>query len=258
MDTHFTSRSHFTVPGYDTCLTNHPADKAHGGTAILIKSHIAYVELPNYATPELQATLINAQGPHRNVTIASTYCPPRYNLKSISFKTFFLSFGKCFVVGGDFNSKHSLWGSRLDTTKGRELATGIHKHNYAILSTGTPTYWPIDQHKIPELLDFFIISGLSTAYADIKPSYDLSSNHSPIITTLSTTIYHTKQLARLHNSRTNWDTYKAGVRSLLNVNWKLKPHADIEAAVAHFINYLRQAAIEVTRKRQSSRNNCNF
>ena len=75
-ETHFTSRSHFTVPGYDTCLTNHPADKAHGGTAILIKSHIAYVELPNYATPELQATLINAQGPHRNVTIASTYCPP--------------------------------------------------------------------------------------------------------------------------------------------------------------------------------------
>ena len=149
-------------------------------------------------------------------------------------------------MGGDFNSKHSLWGSRLDTTKGRELATVIRKHNYAILSTGTPTYSSTDPHKIPDLLDFFIISGLSTAYADIKHSYDLSSDHSPIITTLSTTIYHNKPPARLHNSRTNWDTYKAGVRSLLNVNWKLKSHADIEAAVTHFTNSLRQAAIEVT------------
>ena len=145
-ETHFTSRSHFTVPGYDTCLTNHPADKAHGGTAILIKSHIAYAELPRYATPKLQATIINVQGPHRSITIASTYCPPRYNLKAISFETFFLSLGKCFVVGGDFNNKHSLWGSRLDSTKGRELATVIRKHNYAILSTGTPTYWPTDPH----------------------------------------------------------------------------------------------------------------
>jgi len=138
-ETHFTSRFLFTVPGYDTCLTNHPTDKAHGGTAILIKSRMAYAELPGFATPELQATIIKVQGPHRSVTIASTYCPPRYNLKAISFETFFLSLGSCFVVCGDFNSKHSLWGLRLDTTKGRELATVIREHNYAVLSTGTPT-----------------------------------------------------------------------------------------------------------------------
>jgi hypothetical protein len=116
-ETHFTSRSHFTLPEYVTCVTNHPADKAHGGTTILIKSHIAYAELPTYATPALQATLINVQGPHMSVTIAATYCQPRYILKPISFEKFFLYLGKCFVVGGDFNSKHSLWGVRLDTTK---------------------------------------------------------------------------------------------------------------------------------------------
>jgi hypothetical protein len=157
-ETHFTSRSHFTVPEYDTCLTNHPADKAHGGTAILINSHIAYAELPHFATPEIQAKIINVQGPHRNVTIASTYCPPRYNLKAISFENFFLSLGKCFIVCGDFNSKHSLWGSRLDSNKGRELASIIRKHNYAVLSTGTPKYWPTHPQKIPDLLVFFIIS----------------------------------------------------------------------------------------------------
>jgi len=122
-------------------------------------------------------------------------------------------------------------------------ATVIRKHDYAVLSTGTPTYWPTDPHKIPDLLDFFIISGLSTSYADIQPSYDLSSDHSPIITTLGTTIYHSKPQARLHNSRTNWDTYKTEIRSLFNVQWKLKSQEDIDTAITHFTKSLRQAAI---------------
>jgi len=207
-ETHFTSRSHFKISGYDTCVTNLPADRAHGGTAILIKSQIPYAELPGYASPELQATIINVQGSHRSITLASTYCPPKYNLKAPFFEKYFLSLGTCFIAGGDFNSKHSLWGSRLVTTKGKELASVIRKHNYAVLSTGSPTYWPSDPLKIPDLLDFFITHGLSTTYADIKPSYDLSSDHSPIITTLSTTIWHSKPPTRLHNSSTNWDITK--------------------------------------------------
>jgi hypothetical protein len=31
--------------------------------------------------PELQASIIQVQGPHRNITIAATYWPPRHNLK---------------------------------------------------------------------------------------------------------------------------------------------------------------------------------
>jgi hypothetical protein len=245
-ENHFTSKSHFTIPGYVTCTTNPPADKDHGGTAILIKRSIAYTELPRYAKPELQASIINVQGPHRTIIIAATYCIPRYNLKVSSFETFFLSLEKRFVVGREINSKHSLWGSRLDTTKGRELATVIQKRNCAIMTTGTLTYWLTDTHKFPDLLDFFIISGLFTTYADIQPSYDLPSDHSPIITTLSTIAYQNKPTARLHNSRTNWDTYKAKVCNLLNENWKLKSHEDIDAAVIQYTNALSKAAIEAT------------
>jgi len=85
-ETHFTSRSHFKISGYNTCVTNHPADRAHGGTAILIKSQIPYAVLPGYASPELHATIINVRGPHRSITLASTYCPPKYNLKAPLFE----------------------------------------------------------------------------------------------------------------------------------------------------------------------------
>jgi len=48
-ETHFTNKSHFSIAGYNICLTNHPDDKAHEGTAILIKSQIAYAEQLCYA-----------------------------------------------------------------------------------------------------------------------------------------------------------------------------------------------------------------
>jgi hypothetical protein len=56
-ETHFTSKSHFTIPKYQVCYTNHPDGTAHGGTAILVKSTIAYYEQLPHAEAELQATI---------------------------------------------------------------------------------------------------------------------------------------------------------------------------------------------------------
>jgi len=172
--------------------------------------------------PELQATIIQVQGPHRNIKIASTYCPPRHNLKVTHFDYFFQTLGSCFIVGSDFNSKHTLWGSRLITFKGCELATLIQTRNYSVLSIGTPTYWPTERRKIPDLLDFFILSGFSPSYADIQPSYDLSSYHTPIITTFSTILITKRPTPRLHNSRTDWHRYKSEISNQVNDEWKLK------------------------------------
>jgi hypothetical protein len=155
--------------------------------AILIRSTITYSKQIQYATPELQATIKQVKGEQRSVTIASVYCPPKYNLKAPQFNSFFQKLGPCFVARGNYNCKQALWGSRLVTTKERELASLIRTHNYSFLSTGTPTYWPTDPNKLPYLLDFFIISKNSPFNTEIQPSYDLSSDHTPIITTISTT-----------------------------------------------------------------------
>ena len=124
-ETHLTAKSYFSIPRYSFCHTNHPDGKAHGGMAILIRSAITYSEQLQYATPELQATTIQVKGKQRPINIAAVYCPPRYNLKAPQFNYFFPTLGSCFVAGGDYNWKHTLWGSRLVTTKGRELASLI-------------------------------------------------------------------------------------------------------------------------------------
>jgi exonuclease III len=197
-ETHNTTKNHFTISGYDLCYTNHPDGTAHGGTAIIIKNTIAHYVQLKYTEPVIQATSVRVKGPLCDITIAAVYCPQRYNLKAEHFEAFFQTLGQSFLDGGDFNSKHTLWGSRLTTTKGRELAKVIQAQNNSYLS-----YWPTDANKIPDLLDFFITNGISTTYADVQASYDLTSNHTPIIVTISTTIVVRQPALRLHTSHTN-------------------------------------------------------
>jgi len=55
------------------------------------------------------------------------------------------------------------------------------EQKYLNPSTGTPTYRPTDGSKILDLLDFFVTEGISSGYTDIHPSYDLTSDHFPIM-----------------------------------------------------------------------------
>jgi hypothetical protein len=70
------------------------------------------------------------------------------------------------------------------------------------LSIGTPTYWPTNPGKVPDLLDFFITSGISKSYMKLEPNYDLSSDHTPVIATLSTTLITVPKTPKLHTAKT--------------------------------------------------------
>ena len=50
----------------------------------------------------------------------SLYSPPRHNIKEDLYKSLFNQIGERFIIGGDFNAKHTICGSRLVTPKGRE------------------------------------------------------------------------------------------------------------------------------------------
>jgi hypothetical protein len=107
--------------------------------------------------------------------------------------------GHKFVPAADYNSKHTLWGSRLITTKGREITKIIQEQKYSYISTDTPTFWPTDSNKTHDLLHFIVINGIYSEYMQVEPSYDLSSDHSPVIATVcSYAIYKTPR-SELHN-----------------------------------------------------------
>ena len=78
------------------------------------------------------------------ITIAAIYSPPRHVISSEEYEDFLLHLGPHFIVADDWNAKHTAWGSRLITPKGRNLLHFIQHNNLNYLSTGEPTYWPAD------------------------------------------------------------------------------------------------------------------
>jgi exonuclease III len=200
-ETHFTDKSRLQIPGHKVYHTNHPDNAAHAGTAIIIKSTIEHHLLNKYEKDYLQATSIRVKTLAYEITVSAVCCPPcHHSVKKEDFKDFFQHLGPKFIAGGDFNSKHTLWGSRLITNKGRELTKVLHENSYSPLSTSTPTYWPTYPGKVPDL-DFFVTSGISKSYMEIEFNLDLSSDHTPVITTISTTIMTTKKIPKLHTAK---------------------------------------------------------
>lgn len=89
------------------------------------------------------------------------------------------------IIGSDFNAKHGYWGSRVESTKGRNLHQAVINTNSNCVFGCTPIYWPTDALEIPDCIDFFITHRVLPNYLHIANISDLSFDHSPIILTLA-------------------------------------------------------------------------
>ena len=150
-ETHFTKQSFIKFRGYKIYHTTHPGNAATGGSAKIFKDNIYHNEEVKLETEDIQATALNIKTKKYNIVVASLYSPLKHNIKAERYVEIFKNIGNRFIIGGNFNAKHTHWGSRLLTTKGRELLKAINECKCEAISTGKPTYCPIDTEKIPDL-----------------------------------------------------------------------------------------------------------
>lgn len=234
------------IKGYNIYYTNHPDGTSHAGTAIIIKDNIRHHTLPNCQQVYLQATIISIddwQGPLR---VAAVYCPPRHRIDEQMFTCFFHTLGSRYVAGGDWNSKNTYWGSRLTTPRGRELKKSVDNNSLNVLTTGEPTHWPSDPNKTPDLIDFFITNGMSGLYTKVESCLDGSSDHTPVICTLSTTIILKESHEAIYNRKTDWESFKDYLDENINLHIPLKTEEDIENAAWYTTNLIQIAAWKCT------------
>ena len=241
-ETRFTAKSHFTLDKYTVYTTNHPSGNSHGGTAIIIKNNIKHYEIEKYSTDKIQATSIKVHSDKAETTMSAIYCPPRHKIGDVNFNQYFRSLGKRFLAGGDWNAKHTHWGSRLTSTRGRELKKSLDANNLLTITTGEPTHWPTDRSKLPDLIDFFIIKGLSRNYFDIKSCLDSSSGHTPVLLKMSTCVFHLIKNDCLANHKTDWNGFRDYIDNNIDLNIPLKADVDIEAATKNFTCLIQEAA----------------
>lgn len=245
-ETHLTHFNNFSMQGYTFYDTKHPDGKAHGGTGILVKNRIKHHVMEEYCKEYLHSTTICIQENGGAINVSAVYCPPRFNITETQFEEFFATLGSKFLAAGDYNAKHSFWGSRLISPKGRRLWSAITQANLDVISTGQPTYWPTDPRKIPDLIDFGITKNIRRHQISVESSFDLSSDHSPSIITLEITPSTFFTPKHLTNQHTNWLKYRKYISSHINLNIPLKSEQNINSAVLNFTQILQQAAIIAT------------
>lgn len=254
-ETHFTDKSYFRIKDYDLITANHPDNRAHAGAAVIIKSSIRYRVLESINELYLQAAGVELDYDNTKVSIYSVYFPPRHSVKCYQYENFFKKLGNKFIVSGDFNAKHTWWGSRLCNPKGRELFQCISQNHYNVLSTGSPTYWPTDINKTPDLLDFVVYYGIPPSLLHVVASEDLSSDHSPIIINFSARPCYKPEIRKLFTNRTDIKTFQEIVEGGINLNIEIKNGKQIDDVIENFTQLIHEAAdisTPETNKRPSS------
>ncbi|XP_018405166.1 PREDICTED: RNA-directed DNA polymerase from mobile element jockey-like, partial [Cyphomyrmex costatus] len=242
--THFTDKNYFKIPNYCFYDTKHPDGKAHGGTAIIIKSNFKHYENEKNIEDFLQATSITLEDTHGPLTLAAIYCPPKHSIKTENFTAYFDKCGHRFIAAGDYNAKHPWWGSRstTPTSRGRQLFAAMQSRNLFPISTGEPTYWPSDLNKTPDLLDFAVVKGICPERLIAESCLDLNSDHSPIIISFNAHILIQPKMLHLTNKKTDWAKYKELLNHNLSCNISLKTIEELEKAIDEFNLQILNAA----------------
>lgn len=241
-ETHFTKESFTRIKNYLIYHTMHPSNTARGGSAIIIKNNLKHHEEEKFASYNIQATTITIDTIKQKLTISAIYCPPRYTIQSHEYVEIFEKLNGRFIIGGDFNAKHTHWGSRLITPKGRQLYKAATGMGCEFISTGKPTYWPSDPNKTPSLIDFFVIKNISLNYLKIEEGFDMSSDHSPIYLTISDKIITKDQNPVLTNKHTDWEYFNYLLESNIRLSVPLKTTHHIEEELNDFILAIQNAA----------------
>ncbi|CAG9783481.1 unnamed protein product [Diatraea saccharalis] len=163
---------------------------------------------------------------------------------------------KCFkyrTIGESTKSaaKHPHWGSRIATTRGRQLKQAVDTNHLVTLSTSEPTHWPTDTNKLPDIIDFYICKGMSQYASKTDACLDGSSNHTSVLLTLSTTLLEYEITPKLYNKSTDWDSFREIIDRRLELKIALKTPDDIDAAATKLTNLIQVACWLTTSNRQN-------
>ena len=109
-------------------------------------------------------------------------------------------------------------------------------------SIGKPTYWPSDIRRFPDLIDFFVLKGISDNYIHVSEGIDLTSDHSPVILTISKTLIQRNELPKLTNKWTDWEGFRNDLENLVELQVPLKTPVQLEEEVDTFVTNIQQAA----------------
>lgn len=213
-ETHYARESRSYVKGYRMYHSRHPSNKARGGASIAIRECIKHSIIKVIETERFQAVIIQIESSMGPFAVGAVYAPPRHCCITANYTELFESLGPRFIIGGDWNAKNVRWASRLTNGKGICLEKAVDLIGGDFITPGKPTFYPADETKEPDLLDFFVFNNLTlnnkTVCDVLLPKKDIRpKDHVPVTPSIFATPVLIKRPPCLISAQTDWEKFRA-------------------------------------------------
>ena len=161
--------------------TYDPDVGSHGGCIIYVRQDVPCIPVNIASNLQVVAVQIDLG---RRYTLCSIYLPPNEAVAYEDLTNLLEQLPRPFLLLGDVNGRHPLWGDTVSNTKGNLFNSLIENEDIGIFNTGEPTHYHIQTGTL-SCIDLSL--GSSNCIVDFtwKTTDWFSSDHVPIILSLN-------------------------------------------------------------------------
>ena len=209
-ETYLKDSDTFTLK-YHSCYFKHFSgnDKASGGVAVIVNNSIKL-------DTTLQAVAVSISV-NKTITLCSVYLPPSSPVDIKKVEHLINQLPKPFILMGDFNSHHTLWGCIDTNDKGRIIEDFITDHDLVLLNDKSSIYLHPATGSYSSL-DLTICSPGIFPEFTWKVCDDLhGSDHFPIqVSEVGPSVQQCPQRWKLHKA--NWEQFRVQCEQSIHPN----------------------------------------
>ena len=219
-----------------TVYTSNKNNIQNGGTAIAIKNNIAHTIIDDFDT-ELLA--INVNTPEATITIGTDYLQPSTPyLDFPEYNKLFRRRNPVYFLG-DINARHNSLGHNNRNPVGTGLNTLMLRDTARHLGPHFPTFMRSNSSTTPDI----VLSNNRTFHNILlQPGPVTTSDHIPIIATITTNPIQIPIKPRPHFERANWEGYQTDLSGYSGVAPSNATPEQIDQAITDWTNEVLRAA----------------
>lgn len=206
-----TNNETIRIPQYRIHQKN-TANTHTDGTAIAVKHTIPHKIIDTFISDTLAVEINTTTG---KIIIATLYQPPaRPYIPTPDFLQLFRRNIPVYMIS-DLNANHQCLGYRRSNNTGRQIYNLIQNHIIQHIGPHFPTYTAANTRTTPDII---LTNYRTHQNTHIKPGPLTTSDHTPIILTISTSPIQIPIAKRPSFVQANWENFKTEIENNINTN----------------------------------------
>lgn len=206
-ETYLKPEVNFSLPNHTIARLDRVRAQRGGGVAIAIRRGLEYRMLPDFRLSFVEAIGVELASPDGLITLIAIYCPAQCKESDGTIDRLKNDIQKLtrrkgkFILAGDLNARHSLWGNARSNKNGAVLATDLQAGHYVVLHPDSPTFY--SPAGVGSTLDI-VLTNMADGCSEPRAITELSSDHLPVVFEMNQTINQRQQHRRRNYHRANW------------------------------------------------------